>query len=158
MNDRTAAPPTTDEIAAAWNNMSRAWEAGSGQDFAASFAPDAHFVAFDGTILHSAGEIAAFHQRAFDAPLKGTRLVTKIEATKTLGNVVLVFASGAIERDGAKTGDLIGDSVQTAVVARNDSGIHIEAFQNTRSRPITDESSASVWKDFDRAWNAKTTG
>ena len=38
--------------------------------------------------------------------------------------------------------------------------LHIEtmaqivlAFQNTRRRPITDEDSASVWREFDGLWS-----
>jgi hypothetical protein len=34
----------------------------------------------------------------------------------------------------------------------------IEAFQNTRRRPITDAESATVWKEFDAAWRELERG
>jgi uncharacterized protein (TIGR02246 family) len=42
------------------------WLVGSGAQFAAAFAPQGRFVAFDGTTLTGPSEIANFHQRAFD--------------------------------------------------------------------------------------------
>lgn len=50
------------------------WLAGDGKRFADSFSPHSRFVAFDGTILNVPAEIAAFHQRAFESHLQGTRL------------------------------------------------------------------------------------
>jgi hypothetical protein len=55
------------------------WLAGSEAQFAAAFAPQARFVAFDGTTLTGPSEIANFHQRAFDSHLQGTALDVHIE-------------------------------------------------------------------------------
>ena len=47
---------------------------------------------------------------------------------------------------------LTGDSLQTMVVVLQDGKARVLAFQNTRRRPITDEDSASVWREFDSLW------
>jgi len=55
--------------------MAEAWNNGDATAFAADFADDAKFVAFEGTILNGPAEITAFHQPIFDTLLKGSRLV-----------------------------------------------------------------------------------
>jgi hypothetical protein len=76
-------------------------------------------------------------------------------------SALLVFASGGIECKLGGTVMLTGDSLQTMVVVLKDGKARVLAFQNTRRRPITDENSASVWKEFDGLWtqrHAKTNG
>ena len=55
-------------------HMIDAWNRGSADDFAAPFVDDADFVAFEGTHLKGREQIAAFHRRAFDTVVKGSRL------------------------------------------------------------------------------------
>jgi hypothetical protein len=83
-------------------------------------------------------------------------LILEVEEVKPLGgSATLAFTSGGIEQDGVRTGAHIGDSVQTFVIVRAEGRVLVQAFQNTRSRPITDRASAQVWQMFDRAWNER---
>ena len=71
-------------------HMIEGWNRGSAEDFAASFADDADFIAFDGTHLTGREQIIAFHQKLFDTAHKGSRLeggvhfVRFIEPTRAL--------------------------------------------------------------------------
>ena len=56
----------TGEIHRILQELKAGWSAGSGAQFTAPFAPQARFVAFDGTTLTGPSEIANFHQRAFE--------------------------------------------------------------------------------------------
>jgi uncharacterized protein (TIGR02246 family) len=131
----------------------QAWRHGDASAFSKPFSEHIRFVAFDGTILKGPAEVTRFHQRAFTTHLAGTRLRVQIDEIRALGSsVALVFARGGIERDGVLEGALIGDSVQTFVVSEINGRAQIEAFQNTRQRPISGPQQAQVWSDFDRAW------
>ena len=55
-------------------NLIDAWNRGNAQDFAAPFADNADFIAFDGTHLKGRDQIIAFHKILFETALKGTRL------------------------------------------------------------------------------------
>ena len=150
------APPTTTQLQEVMDLMTDAWSAGDGQGFGAAFTNTAHFVAFDGTLLEGSGAIAKFHQSAFDRHLQGTRLVTSVTGTLAIGeNVVLVFTKGGIESKSGSAVGLTGASVQTMAVVLQDGKARIQAFQNTRHRPITDEDSARVWREFDQQWNER---
>ncbi|MBV8275759.1 MAG: hypothetical protein JO170_10955 [Verrucomicrobia bacterium] len=46
-----------------------------------------------------------------------------------------------------------GESVQLFVFREQEGLVAIEAFQNTRLRPVTDAQSAEVWRQFDQLWN-----
>jgi hypothetical protein len=54
-------------------------------------------------------------------------------------------ANGSVERT--------GESVQLFVFREQEGFVAIEAFQNTRLRPVTDAQSAEVWRHFDQLWN-----
>ena len=72
--------------------ISAGWLAGDENQFAASFAPHAHFVAFDGNILTGPMDIASFHQMAFDSHLRGTELDIAVpEIRPVASNVWLVL-------------------------------------------------------------------
>ncbi|MCD5311987.1 SgcJ/EcaC family oxidoreductase [Kineosporia babensis] len=66
---------SVEALAAIPVRMGQAWDRGDAAGFAADFAEDAEFVAFDGTLLSGHEAIVAFHQPLFDTVLKGTRLV-----------------------------------------------------------------------------------
>lgn len=56
-------------------SSSAGWNAGSGEAFAAPFAEDADFIAFDGTRFRGRDEIARSHDPLFRTHMRGTRLV-----------------------------------------------------------------------------------
>jgi uncharacterized protein (TIGR02246 family) len=74
----------TSQIRCILQELQAGWLTGSGTQFAAAFAPEARFVAFDGTTLTGPSEIANFHQRAFDSHLQGTGIDVHIEEIKLL--------------------------------------------------------------------------
>jgi len=57
------------------HRMNQAWNRGDAAAFAADFAVDARFVAFDGTVLSGREAIVEFHRPLFETTLKGSRLV-----------------------------------------------------------------------------------
>jgi uncharacterized protein (TIGR02246 family) len=137
------------------DDLASAWSRNNGADFGAPFLKDAHFVAFDGTVLNGRDAIGEYHQAAFDRYLKDTRLVASIESTCAVGrDTLLAFTRGHIEGATGGTVQLSGDSLSTMLVVLRDGKARIQAFQNTRNRPITGDASAQVWREFDRMWNA----
>ena len=150
LNDPTHILDLVDELTAGWL-------AGDGKRFAAPFGERAHFVAFDGTVLTGPSEIAAFHQKAFDTHLRGTALDVTVEEVRPVAERVwLVFASGGISKIGGSTAERTGESVQTYLCREEEGKIYIEAFQNTRVRPVTDQQSAEVWRAFDELWQKRS--
>jgi len=145
--------PTQAAASALLDELIQAWARGDGLAFGRPFAERCRFVAFDGTILQGPEEIARFHQQAFNTHVAGTRLQLHIDEIRALGpSAVLVLARGGIERDWVRQGALIGDSIQTFVITHSQGRAQIEAFQNTRWRPISGPAEAQVWRDFDQAW------
>ena len=137
------------------DNLASAWSRNNGADFGSPFLEDAHFVAFDGTVMSGADAIGKYHQGAFDRYLKDTRLLTSINSTCAVGcDTLLVFTNGRIQAATGGTVQLSGESLAMMVIVLRDGQPRIQAFQNTRNRPITGETSAQVWKEFDRMWNA----
>jgi uncharacterized protein (TIGR02246 family) len=138
--------------------LQASWLAGSGVQFAAAFALHARFVAFDGTTLTGPAEIANFHQRAFDSHLQGTALDVHVEEIRLVApGVWLAWTKGGIVKPNGSVVERTGDSIQLFVF-REDAGlIAIEAFQNTRLRPVTDSHSAEVWRQFDQLWNDRAS-
>jgi uncharacterized protein (TIGR02246 family) len=146
--------PVKDQIDNLLNQLRSTWAVGDGPGFGSLFTENAHFVAFDGTVLLGAKAIAEYHQTAFDLYLKNTNLVISIDGTCNAGeSALLVFTSGGIESEHGNNVLLTGASVQTMVVVFKARCAIVTAFQNTRRRPIVDEASARVWKEFDQAWN-----
>ena len=66
--------PTTSQLQELMDQLANSWNAGNGREFGASFTDDAHFVAFDGTVLEGPAAIGQYHQAAFDRYLQNTRL------------------------------------------------------------------------------------
>ena len=128
------------------------WNSGSAAAFVAGMTEHTHYVAFDGSVLEGAEEIAAFHQPAFDTHLKGTELQIDVTEMRALGeNGFLVFATGgAAKPDGSR--ELTGDSVQTFVCERIGADLRVTVFQNTRVRPLRGPGPAAVWRSFDTLW------
>lgn len=136
------------------DRLALAWRENDGSAFGAPFFEDAHFVAFDGTVLKGADAIGKYHQAAFDHYLKDTQLVISIDSTcAASSDTFLVFINGNIEEASGGTVQLNKASVATMVLVMRDGEARIQAFQNTRNRPINSRSSAQVWKEFDRMWD-----
>jgi uncharacterized protein (TIGR02246 family) len=144
----------TSQIQRILEELQAGWSVGSGAHFGAAFAPQARFVAFDGTTLTGPSEIANFHQRAFDSHLQGTALNFHIEEIRLVApGVWLAWTKGGITQANGSAVERTGESVQLFVFREHAGLIAIEAFQNTRLRPVTDSHSAEVWRQFDQLWN-----
>jgi uncharacterized protein (TIGR02246 family) len=136
------------------------WNRGSGEAFAAPFADELDFVAFDGTRFRGRAELIRFHDPLFKTHLKGTRLVgdvtdirflapasaeasarsrrssQQIEASEGGPDVAVVHAYGGTVLRGKREAAPERDSVQTLVAVKSDGRWRFVAFQNTRVRPI----------------------
>jgi uncharacterized protein (TIGR02246 family) len=142
-----------EELESFLGSLEGAWKSGNGEKFSAHFTRDAHFIVFDGTVLNGSDAIGRFHQQAFDKHLSGTLLKLHLDSHREINDdVLIVFTTGGIYRSDGGSVTLSGESLQTIVVKRK-RALQIEAFQNTRKRPIVDEGTAEVWKEFDARWN-----
>lgn len=133
------------------------WKAGDGQQLAAPFAEHARFVSWDGQVLQGKEAIAEHHQRAFNGPLKGTEMRLTVDEVRALdGETLVAFTSG---RAGPAGTPLDGPAESAQILVCRVEGSHaiVEAFQNTRLRPITDPQSAAAWRRFDQAWAERNT-
>jgi uncharacterized protein (TIGR02246 family) len=138
--------------------MAEGWRRGSGTIFAKPFSKDAHFVAFDGSVHNGPDEIAAFHQKAFDTVLQGTSLdLTVTDIRQVDQKTWLVFAKGWHRPNNAHNEKPRAESVNIFVFRIGETNAEVLAFQNTRVRPITDQTSAEVWKAFDTSWENRNT-
>jgi hypothetical protein len=91
-------------------------------------------------------------QTAFDGYLRNTTLDISVDGTCNAGEfALLVFTSGGIESEFSNNVLPTGASVQTMVVVLDAPRAIIAAFHNTRKRPIVDEVTAGVWKEFEDA-------
>lgn len=126
-----------DEIRALYIATMDGWNRGSGEAFAAAFADEADFVAFDGTRFRRRDEIARFHDPLFKTHLKGTRLLGDVTDVRFLGSdVAVLHAYGGTVPRGGQMPAPERDSIQTLVAAKPDGRWRLVAFQNTRVRPI----------------------
>ena len=133
--------------------MAEGWRRGDGTMFAQPFAQDARFVAFDGSIHHGPAEIAAFHQKAFDTFLKGTSIEATVDEIKQIDqNTWLVFTTGWRSPIHSAHATRAAESANIFVCILNQEKAEFVAFQNTRVRPITNQTSAELWRAFDASW------
>jgi uncharacterized protein (TIGR02246 family) len=137
-----------------YQRMMDAWNKGSGEAFAAPFAEDCDFVAFDGTHFKGRHEIASFHQPLFETHLKGTRLVGKITGVRFLSaDVALMHALDGTVMRGKSAPSPERDSIQTLVATKRGGEWRLIAFQNTRVRPIGRNAGGTfVWRLSDWLW------
>lgn len=113
--------------------MADAWNRGSGEGFAARFAEDADFVAFEGTQLRGRRQIASFHQHIFDTVAKGSRIEAEVKLIRfvaaemaAMHSIVRVTLRGETEPFPGR------DSMQMFVVAKRTGRWIIEAALNAR--------------------------
>ena len=127
----------SDEVRALYPRAMAGWNLGSGEAFAAPFAEDADFVAFDGERFLGRAEIARFHEAEFKTHLKGTRLVGEVTDVRFFGDdTVVMHVSGGTVLRGKAEPARERNSVQTLVAVKRNGVWQLVAFQNTRLRPI----------------------
>ncbi len=155
VEDAPASPRA--QVAALFEKVKDAWRVGDAASFAGLFTRDARFVAFDGAALTGREAISAYHAPPFATYLAGTELMLDIQEVRAVAqDILLVSSQGGIVRDGSSQDDLTGLSAQTFVVVRQDGALQVDAFHNTRIRPIDGPVTAGIWKSFDRAWSCRT--
>jgi uncharacterized protein (TIGR02246 family) len=152
-SDEAGASAVEGEIAELFAMMQAGWKEGDADKFAAVFAGNSRFVAFDGAVLTGPKEISAYHATPFATHLAKTELrFGPLDIKAVAHRVYIVASEGGIVRGQQGTGGLIGQSAQTFVIKRQEGGLRILAFQNTRARPIDGPAAAMVWKRFDEEW------
>ncbi|PJJ53244.1 SgcJ/EcaC family oxidoreductase [Hymenobacter chitinivorans] len=120
------------------DQLSAAWKAGDGAQFAASFTEDADYVVFDGSHLRGRAAIAQAHQELFEGLMRGSELVGgSITDFQLLSpTVALLHSVGAVRMRWQKKAPTGRNSIQTLVAIEEESGSwKLAAFQNTRIAP-----------------------
>ncbi len=113
--------------------MIDAWNRGSSADFAAPFAEDADFIAFEGTHLKGRQQIRAFHERLFDLDLKGTRLEGGVKFVRFLGPALAVmYAWATTALRGQANASSSRDSMQLFVITKREGEWRCDAMLNAR--------------------------
>jgi uncharacterized protein (TIGR02246 family) len=142
------------EVRALYTRTMDGWNAGSATAFAAAFADECEFVAFDGTRFHSRDELIRTHEPLFRTHLKGTRLIGDVTDVRFIGeDVAVLHAFGSTIMRGRRTSSPARDSIQTLVASKHAGQWQLVAFQNTRVRPIGQNVSGTMlWLVFDWLW------
>jgi uncharacterized protein (TIGR02246 family) len=126
-----------DEVSVLYTRALDGWNNGSGHAFAAPFAEDADFIAFDGVRFRGREEIARFHEPLLQTHLKGTRLTGQVIDVRFLADdIAVMHASGGTVLRGKSAPARERDSMQTLVAVKKSGAWQLVAFQNTRVRPI----------------------
>ena len=114
--------------------MADGWNDGNAEAFAAPFADDADFVAFEGTHLVGREAIVAFHQQIFETIVKGSRLEgVEVKFIRALGPTqAVVHARVRVTLPEQTTPLRSRDSMQLLVLGKHDAEWRIEALQNSR--------------------------
>lgn len=118
------------------NRATVAWADNDAVAYAAEFAADSDYVAFDGTHLRGRAANRALHAGLFDGPLYGTRIEGEIESIRFLGeDVAVAHMTGSVVfawHNGIPRGRL---SRNTWVLHHDGGEWKIAAFHNSRVRP-----------------------
>jgi uncharacterized protein (TIGR02246 family) len=113
--------------------MADAWNTGDGVAFAAPFAVDADFVAFEGTHLKGRQEIASFHVQAFDKFVKGSRLECDVKFVRFLSpEVALMHSHASTTLPGQAEPSPSRDSMELFVVAKRNGSWQAVGMMNGR--------------------------
>ena len=117
----------TEEIRRLWDRMAAGWAAGSGERFAAVFAPDTEFVNVRGQAQHGRAAVAAGHQALFETRYRGTTLTAEVHTIRFIAeNAAVVHVTSTVD---GLAGNAMGTHAQ-AVVERRDGEWLITAFHN----------------------------
>jgi uncharacterized protein (TIGR02246 family) len=85
----------TEPLRALYVRLMEGWNIGSAEAFAAPFADEFDFIAFDGVRFRSREELVRFHGPLFRTHLKDTRLVGAVTDIRFVGeNVAVLHAHG----------------------------------------------------------------
>jgi uncharacterized protein (TIGR02246 family) len=128
-------PESTDEtkIKEMHARMIESWNKGSGAGFAAPFAPDADFIAFEGSQLKGRAQIAQFHQMLFDTSLKGTRLEGGVHFVRFLNpELAVMHAWGTTTLQGQTNVSSSRDSMQLFVATKRGGFWQFDSMLNAR--------------------------
>jgi uncharacterized protein (TIGR02246 family) len=113
--------------------MIDAWNRGDAAAFAAPFAADADFIAFEGTHLKGREEIREFHQPLFDTALHGTRLEGGVKFVRFINpRLAVMHAWGTTTLAGQTNASPSRDSMQLFVMTRHNGGWQCDAMLNAR--------------------------
>ena len=124
------------QIRALVADMASGWARADGSQFARSFSADADFTSVRGDQLCGRDQIAAAHQRLFDAAYRGTHLHAEVTRIRPLrpGLAVVGIDSRLCRPDGAAVRGLTGTGWPTmhalAVVENLAGAWQIIAFHN----------------------------
>lgn len=128
-----------DGIAGLPSAMTAAWNAGDAEAYGALFTSNSDYVAFDGTRLRGRHQNVEHHLRLFETVLRDTRL--RFEGAPEIrlltADVAIMHACGSVLLPWQNQVPKARRSIQTYVVRRTVSGWRIEAFHNTRCKPLT---------------------
>ena len=140
--DRMENPRTADNkaIGMLMRRIAESWDAGDPVAFASNYAPDADYIAFDGTHVRGREAIAEVHRELFEffnGVVRGSRLLSERSGIRFLTpDVALVHATGAVLFPWQKEIARERRSINTSVVVRQPDGRWlVAAFQNTRVKP-----------------------
>lgn len=129
----------TDDEAAVRAHVLRTWDAWNRNDaraYAALFAADVDYVAFDGTCLRGRAANEASHAALFATVLRATRLRGEVEDVRFVTpDVAVAHALGGAVWPWQRGMPRDRLSRQTYVLVRVDDGWTITAFHNTRVQP-----------------------
>jgi uncharacterized protein (TIGR02246 family) len=152
--ERTLPRPDAGEVRALYSRLMDGWNRGSADAFAAPFADECDFIAFDGVRFRSREELVRFHQPLFETHLKGTRLVGNVTDVRFLEpHIAVMHARGGTVPRGKSLPARERDSIQTLVAVEYDRKWRLVAFQNTRVRPIGQNALGTLlWLVSDRLW------
>jgi uncharacterized protein (TIGR02246 family) len=113
--------------------MIAAWNRGDAAAFAAPFADNATFIAFEGTKLEGRNAIVEFHQPLFDTHLKGTRLEGDVEFVRFLEpDVAVMHARCGVMLAGHDRRIASRESMQLFVCTRHEREWRVDAIMNAR--------------------------
>ncbi|TWT02098.1 SgcJ/EcaC family oxidoreductase [Reyranella sp. CPCC 100927] len=118
--------------------LAEAWNRNDADAYAALFAEDCDYVAFDGSHLKGRAANARSHRALFETVLKGSRAVFEADiAVRFLTpDVAVMHGYGSILLPWQRTVAPSRRSLQTYVVKRDADRWVIHAFHNTRVRPL----------------------
>jgi uncharacterized protein (TIGR02246 family) len=117
-----------------FENLITSWNKGNGGAYAAQFAEDSDYIAFDGTHFKGRKANAESHQKLFDTFLKGSTLEDQsiTDLRFLTPEVALLHMVGTVKPRWQKKPALGRLSIQTLVAMKQNGEWKFVAFQNTR--------------------------
>lgn len=128
-------PDSTDEtkLKEMHAEMIAAWNRGNAAAFAASFAPDADFIAFEGTQLKGRSQIAQFHQMLFETSVRNSTLEGGVHFVRFLRpDIAVIHAWSSSSLPNERNAASSRDSLQLCIATRHGGYWQFDALQNSR--------------------------